>query len=353
MGKTISGANDMERDEEKNQTVATEPAASENDEEFPEGLQCPVCLDLLYKPIALACGHVCCFWCIHKSMSSISDSSCAFCRSSYSHFPSICQTFHFLIRKKYPVAYKRREEQVLEEEEERGCFSPQFGQAADCHSSVNSGAAPILSISDASCPSCKQLLYRPVVLNCGHAFCQSCVTNLQNQSLICEVCQSPHPGECSKVCIEFDRFLQEEFPVAYLQRKETVGQIACMREGSSVSTGASEAKKVVKVVTGHAEMRARCWDVHFAVGCDTCGAFPIIGRRYRCTGCTEQIGFDMCELCYNSKSKLPGRFNQQHKPEHSFELVPSPLSRDNILRLLDDVQLLDDELMEENQGQSG
>lgn len=60
-----------------------------------------------------ACGHVCCFWCIHKSMSGVSDSSCAFCRSSYSHFPSICQTFHFLIWKMYPVSYKRREEQVF------------------------------------------------------------------------------------------------------------------------------------------------------------------------------------------------------------------------------------------------
>ncbi|KAF3792197.1 E3 ubiquitin-protein ligase [Nymphaea thermarum] len=348
MGKTIWEADDVDRAVEKDGTVAREPAESENEEELPEGLQCCVCLDLLYKPIALACGHVCCFWCVHKSMSGYGDSSCAFCRNSYNHFPSICHTFHLLIRKKFPVAYRRREQQVLEEEKEHGCFSPQFGEAADCaDSNANNGASQVLSVNDALCPSCKQLLYRPLVLNCGHAFCRSCVTNLQNGSLICEVCQSPHPGECSKVCLEFDRFLQEEFPEAYVQRRAAVGQIACTHEGSSICTGTSQTKKVVKVVPRHAEMHERYQDVHFGVGCDTCGAFPIIGKRYRCTGCTEEIGFDMCDLCYNSKSKLPGRFNQQHKPEHSFKLVRPPIIRYNILGFLDD------ELIEENHELSG
>ena len=48
---------------------------------------------------------------------------------------------------------------------------------------------------------------------------------------------------------------------------------------------------------------------------------PIIGERYKCIDCLEQIGFDLCEGCYNSSSKLPGRFNQQHKPDHKFKVV--------------------------------
>jgi hypothetical protein len=49
--------------------------------------------------------------------------------------------------------------------------------------------------------------------------------------------------------------------------------------------------------------------------------YPIIGDRYRCKDCVEKIGFDLCGDCYNTGSKLPGRFNQQHTPEHKFELV--------------------------------
>jgi hypothetical protein len=49
---------------------------------------------------------------------------------------------------------------------------------------------------------------------------------------------------------------------------------------------------------------------------------PIIGERYKCKDCSEEIGFDMCESCYNNPSEVSGRFNQQHKPEHNFEIVP-------------------------------
>lgn len=59
---------------------------------------------------------------------------------------------------------------------------------------------------------------------------------------------------------------------------------------------------------------------------------PIIGNRYKCKDCTEQIGFDLCGDCYNTRSKLPGRFNQQHTPEHKFELVRSNFS--NMLGLV-------------------
>lgn len=59
------------------------------------------------------CGHVSCFWCVHKSMSGLRESQCPFCRHPYNHFPTICQMLHFLLLKLYPVAYKARESQIL------------------------------------------------------------------------------------------------------------------------------------------------------------------------------------------------------------------------------------------------
>lgn len=49
--------------------------------------------------------------------------------------------------------------------------------------------------------------------------------------------------------------------------------------------------------------------------------YPIIGDRYRCIDCKEKIGFDLCGDCYKNRSKRPGRFNQQHTPDHKFQLV--------------------------------
>nr|CAB3447261.1 unnamed protein product [Digitaria exilis] len=48
--------------------------------------------------------------------------------------------------------------------------------------------------------------------------------------------------------------------------------------------------------------------------------YPIRGKRYKCRDCTELVGFDLCGECYNSSLKLPGRFNQQHTPDHRMEL---------------------------------
>jgi len=71
----------------------------------------------------------------------------------------------------------------------------------------------------------------------------------------------------------------------------------------------------------------RC--VHYGVGCDGCGVYPIAGRRYKCLDCAEDIGFDLCGECYDDGvhkrasvgdgNVATGRFNQQHRPDHSME----------------------------------
>ncbi|RVW25604.1 E3 ubiquitin-protein ligase PRT1 [Vitis vinifera] len=51
---------------------------------------------------------------------------------------------------------------------------------------------------------------------------------------------------------------------------------------------------------------------------------PIIGDRYRCKDCKEKIGFDLCGDCYNTNSKLPGRFNQQHTQSTNLSCLEQP-----------------------------
>lgn len=62
--------------------------------------------------------------------------------------------------------------------------------------------------------------------------------------------------------------------------------------------------------------------------------YPIIGDRYRCKDCKEEIGFDLCGDCYDTKSKLPGRFNQQHTSDHRFEIEKSSTLNNMILSVL-------------------
>ncbi|XP_015970985.1 E3 ubiquitin-protein ligase PRT1 isoform X1 [Arachis duranensis] len=356
--------------------------SEQHDDEISDSFVCCVCLELLHKPIVLACGHLSCFWCVHKSMDVIRESHCPICRQSYYHFPTICQMLHFLLLKLYPDAYKRRLHQVLEEEKELGYFSPQFDddicgsqakidnpesshssatkdpssnssnlETCECKEQSGSsnhegkegaiiyedtsnrmpevmGTTSIagkkvpendkhnqqqkITIADVTCTKCKQLLFHPIVLNCGHVFCEVCMMNIDDQVLKCQICQSLHPRGFPKVCLALDHFLKEQFPEEYAKRRDAsqFSQVKVKPKISSCSSG-----------NGEAELSGLPSRIHIGVGCDFCGMYPIIGERYKCIDCKEEIGFDLCGDCHKTHSKLPGRFNQQHTPEHRFESV--------------------------------
>ncbi|KAI4341605.1 hypothetical protein MLD38_026307 [Melastoma candidum] len=336
------------------QDVQTDvPAKPDLDsEEIPDSFTCCVCLDLLYKPVLLLCGHLSCFWCVHKSMSVFRESQCPICRHPYIHFPSICPTIHFLLLKMYPGTYVKREKQIQEEEKKLRISSPQLdarlwissgnehlsgvpgGTAQVDHNSfpqaLIEGSQPQdlpekestkcqnkVSIADVQCGSCKQLLFRPVALNCGHVFCESCIPEAVPEKFECTVCHSLHPGDSPKVCLALDHFLEEEFSDEYALRKPAARSKNISPKDQSPQTGNDDADKDKR--------KPSVWidplKTHYGVGCDYCGMCPIVGDRYKCQDCEEEIGFDLCGECYNSRCKLPGRFNQQHKPEHKFEFI--------------------------------
>jgi hypothetical protein len=113
-------------------------------------------------------------------------------------------------------------------------------------------------------------------------------------------------------------------------------------------------------VTGNTDPAAFC---HYGVGCDSCGVYPIRGRRWRCADCPEAIGFDLCGMCVvlgetdngsdtgqgetdtsdpgdatdpesikaarvqrtHRKPAIKGRFNQNHLSTHvMIEVQPTP-----------------------------
>ncbi|RVW68824.1 E3 ubiquitin-protein ligase PRT1 [Vitis vinifera] len=131
-----------------------------------------------------------------------------------------------------------------ETEEETCCFSPRFDaygggshtykklkiEADTADPSITvfefklcpDSSSNRLSIADVQCTACKQLLFRPVVLNCGHVYCETCFNIPVDERFRCEVCQVLHPSGFLKVCLELDHFLEEQFPEEYALRREAV-----------------------------------------------------------------------------------------------------------------------------------
>ncbi|KAL9292624.1 E3 ubiquitin-protein ligase PRT1 [Arabidopsis thaliana] len=352
------------------------------EEEIPDQFLCCVCLELLYKPIVLSCGHLSCFWCVHKSMNGFRESHCPICRDPYVHFPSVCQKLYFLLKKMYPLAHKKREEQVLKEEQERECFSPQIDLVLDLSvcsgDSLNvsdkqkveecSNAANLLSSSssrgdipcipknqeptdakalnvhenellkdnkvskqiskdDLLCSACKELLVRPVVLNCGHVYCEGCVADMAEESekIKCQECNVCDPRGFPKVCLILEQLLEENFPEEYNSRSSKVQKTLAHNSKGNIQSYLKEGPSLSNDNNNDDPWLANPGsNVHFGAGCDSCGVYPIIGDRYRCKDCKEEIGYDLCKDCYETPSKVPGRFNQQHTPDHRLELARSP-----------------------------
>ncbi|XP_047059623.1 E3 ubiquitin-protein ligase PRT1-like [Lolium rigidum] len=339
----------------KEEAAAASAGAGFGDLEDPR-FQCCVCLELLYKPIVIACGHMSCFWCVHHAMHNAQESHCAICRRPYNHFPSICPLLHHLLVKLEPVEYKKREKEVLELEKFMDAYSPQnieflnskgnnYENGKDGDNKLEDGKTGFpgevsvddntmnecskkVKLEDVSCPLCKDLLYQPAVLNCGHVYCMSCLPSLGDEALKCQVCGGLHPGSYPNVCLDLDHFLEEYFPAEHESRRKKLlsESTQCNPEGSSSGTSCSkdEMDKVSKGVT-YGQKNLDLSNVHAGVGCDSCGVYPIRGERYKCKDCTEAIGFDLCGECYNTRSKLPGRFNQQHTSDHRMELDNSSL----------------------------
>ncbi|XP_019180977.1 PREDICTED: E3 ubiquitin-protein ligase PRT1-like [Ipomoea nil] len=357
-------------------------------DEIPDEFQCCVCLELLYKPVVIGCGHIACFWCVFKAMNSLQESSCPICRHPYHHLPAVCRLMHFLLLELYPLVYKTREMQLAEEEKVLGFISPEFDDYASetcCKElGVRDPTSPPHSIiglqrsdfategetslvndlsknskcgneimeqnpkqelmTDLKCGICKQLLCLPVVLNCGHVYCGECVFSQCDKLCRCPVCQMEHPNGYPNTCLVLEHFLEEQFPEEYMARKRT-SLNKSDSETASTSTCQTKLKKAshsssAPIHDYWAWLSGKGPMVHYGIGCDYCGMYPIVGDRYKCKDCKEAIGFDLCEACYSSSSNLPGRFNQQHTPDHRFELL-QPVQIRNLILLRDPQQSAD------------
>ncbi|KAI5065357.1 hypothetical protein GOP47_0020052 [Adiantum capillus-veneris] len=350
-----------------------------------EPFVCQICLDIAYKPVVLqACGHVFCFWCIRRSMNERKPSQCPACRRPYLHFPRVCRQLHFLLEKAWPLHYQRKASETLAMEQATAVFSPRilplFGttpSSSDHSNSLNAGfdsrghklhVYPELAmvaaettptskvgVEDVSCSACRNLLYRPVVINCGEALCEGCWKEREAAT------SNPSCGGCGgvhrpvRLCLALHHFLERAFSSLYSQRRLDTTQL--LSTTPATPGDHKDERQVNDVEDGVVEEDDGF--VHVGVGCDGCGMFPIISHnRYHCVECGDKVGYDLCEGCYNihvnvasakaccandfdkvSKEVVDdgprieqispisvfsvGRFNQQHSVEHQLVAMAS------------------------------
>ena len=210
-----------------------------------EDFHCPVCRELLWKPVIKQCGHAACFLCTHKAMDQLCDSACPLCRAPFRHLGDVCEPLHNFIRRTF-----RNEET----EEEHFC----------CRTCGRPGSV--------------------YVGNCGHVLCEDC-----------------RDSDCA---CGARRVFTPRVPCALL---ELASHKTRAPAGAPLLDEAPAPERALSDESPY---------VHFGVGCDGCGAFPIRGAAFRCLDCPDAVGFDLCAECRSSSLVVTGRFDQGHTSSH-------------------------------------
>ncbi|RHZ51478.1 EF hand domain protein [Aspergillus thermomutatus] len=101
-----------------------------------------------------------------------------------------------------------------------------------------------------------------------------------------------------RVTLSTSTFPEESVPLQNLDGGETVvddQSVFSWREGNNESSPAQEGQNLLNLLYHIAEDQARRDGyIHRGVTCNSCGAMPIQGIRYRCANC---IDYDLCETC--------------------------------------------------------
>eukprot|EP00980_Cylindrotheca_fusiformis_P011412 scaffold2644_cov129-Cylindrotheca_fusiformis.AAC.2 len=281
---------------------------------------CPVCRNLLFKPCVNSCGHAFCFWCLHRAMNGIGSSACPICRTPFDRLAEPLELLHRFLVRAFPEETSQRETEM---EAQMAAYGSARAPAIplEREDNVKHLVGPV-DVVDLFCVSCHNLVKDPVVPVCGHVGCLECLST--SKSCQCSHCSTPilysqGTEENFKVC----SLLLPLLKLANEVDKETVHELA--KKVYRPTNGKSEQPTVVELP----EINQNSKDsfIHFFLGCDGCGQYPVKGVVFRCLDCPELIGFDLCKSCFERGVHLQertsyGRFDQSHKPSHRFQERP-------------------------------
>ena len=306
------------------------------------------------------------------------------CRQEFTHLPRVSELLHNVLKSKFPGRYRERARETVEFEAEQEIESMQTDETDEVkedevgreNTFADAEASCAASEEDEAfrCDNCGGRLFHPSVVSpCSHCLCGLC-SGIYARPPKDEVpsCASPSAQpplkqcpvcDCTlaappKVCHILNDYLVKKYgraedDLGLIRRPRTRSESggaepACgccgggagdgEAEGGTLEgegSGSGEARRegegdingeallqdrIIRVLKSPCDTESQENFVHFGVGCDGCGVCPIVGRRYTCLECKERIGFDLCARC-NESHVGPGRFNQQHRPEHKMELV--------------------------------
>lgn len=253
----------------------------------------------LYMPVVTEAGH-CYSYAALFEMFMKAPGGVAVCKVTQQrlrYFPNVCLPLHFYLWENHrQVMRSRRQEDEFLMQDKYGLELPDI--PIEPEDTSEDGWLEVFE-----CKVSGELAYEPCVLSSGTIVSAYCVPPAgfkkdPDRFIACAL-HLQIPAECKPLAT----IIREKFPKDYSNR-------------------AKEAPPTKKKLPRPEEDTDL--DIHWGLGCDGCGMWPIKGPAWYDVDCPQSVGFNLCNGCYENgyhRRVMTGRFNQTHMPTNKMAPV--------------------------------
>lgn len=275
-------------------------------ETIPKEFRCAATGKALYMPVITTEGVAYSFAALFEMFMN-SQEGLPLCKATQlpiRFMPAVCLPLHHFMMNEFRNSMRGRKQQDEADMYEKfGMFLPAVSEAPD--DDTDEGF-----LEEFQCVVSNELAYEPCCLSSGSIVSAYCVPEGgfkkdPDRLIACALHQ-----QAPKKSLALEAMMKAKFPKEYGQRANELAKQGIQATG--------------KFATGSYKDFEQDAYIHWGLGCDGCGLWPIVGTAWYDADCPEKVGFHLCDPCYKFKYHarvITGKFNQTHMPKNKMKEV--------------------------------
>mmetsp|Transcript_136696 Transcript_136696/g.424665 ORF Transcript_136696/g.424665 Transcript_136696/m.424665 type:complete len:287 (+) Transcript_136696:57-917(+) len=274
-------------------------------ETIPKEFRCAATGKALYMPVITTEGVAYSFAALFEMfMTSQGLPLCKATEEPIRFFPGVCMPLHYFMMSEFRTSMRGRKQQDEADMFEKfGLPMPALPEAPEDDTDEGWLEAFNCVVSD-------ELAYEPCVLSSGtivsaYEVPEGGFKKDPDRLVACALHQ-----QAPKKSLALEAMIKAKFPKEYGQRANDL------------------AKQGIQATGKWADGTCKAFDqdeyIHWGLGCDGCGMWPITGKAWQDADCPDKAGFHLCDACYKfgyHRRVITGKFNQNHMPKNTMKEV--------------------------------
>uniref|UniRef100_A0A7S2HHZ9 ZZ-type domain-containing protein n=1 Tax=Alexandrium andersonii TaxID=327968 RepID=A0A7S2HHZ9_9DINO len=275
-------------------------------ETIPKEFRCAATGKALYLPVITTEGVAYSFAALFE-MFATAEGGLPICKATQEpirFFPGVCQPLHLFMMSEFRTSMRGRKQQ-----DEADMFE-KFGLGMPALPDTPEDESDDGWMELFTCPVSDELVYEPCGLSSGSMVSAYCVPEKGFKKDPDRLIACSLHFQAPKKCLALEAMVKTKFPKEYGQRANDLAKQGIQATGEHA--------------TGSYAQFPQDEYIHWGLGCEGCGIWPIVGKAWYDADCPDKVGFHLCDQCYTfgyHRRVITGRFNQNHMPKNTMKEV--------------------------------